>query len=118
MVPQTDGFDFGISVDAEGVIDTLDPVEDSYVIRPLNNLQEGENGGAYDTYIYASYDTSPDTTVNVDIRETGNNRWKIFSEKTNYFDEHVSLSLSGPVNKWHTSGVAFNKKNGDYSIIF
>lgn len=118
ILPETDGLKFGISVDADGIVDTADPVEGSYVMRPVKDLQAGENSIFYNTYVYASYDASPGATVNIDISETGKNSWESFSRKTNYFDEHASLTLSGPADKWHTAGVVLNKGKGDYSILF
>lgn len=118
VIPETDGFDFGINVDATGVVDTQNPVVGSHVIYPVMDLEKGETIDLYDTYIYASYDSSPGTTVTIGISETGRNTWKVFSEKTNYFEEHVSLSLTESPDKWQTAEVSLNKMNGDYSILF
>ena len=118
VTPETDGFDFGINIEAAGVVDTQNPVERSYVIRPVMDLHSGTGTDLYDTYIYASYDSSPGTKVTIDISETGRNTWKVFSEKTNYFEEHVSLSMAESPGKWQTAEVSLSKRNGDYSIIF
>jgi hypothetical protein len=117
-LPETDGLKFGINVDNKVLIDTVDPVLCSYVIRPVMDLQSGESTDTYKTYIYASYDASPGAVVTIDISEEGRNTWKVFSEKTNYFDEHVSLSLTKSPGKWEKADVSLSKENGDYSVLF
>ena len=116
-LPETEGLKFGINLDYKVLIDTFDPILCSYTIRPVMDLQSGDSTDIYNTYIYASYDSSTDAKVNLEISETGRNSWKGFSEKSNYFDEYVSLSLTGPSEKWHKAEVTLSKGNGDYSIL-
>ncbi|MBN1431719.1 MAG: hypothetical protein JW931_02995 [Methanomicrobiaceae archaeon] len=118
ILPETEGFKFGINLDYKVLIDTFDPIKCSHVIRPVYDLQSGEGTDVYNTYIYTLYDASPETEVTIDIHETGMNSWKTFSEKKNYFEEYVSLTLTGSQKKWQTAGVSLNKRKGDYSILF
>ena len=118
MLPETDGLTFGISIDSGELIDTVNPVENSYTIRPVKNLKAGDESDTYNTYLYAEYDCSPGAVVTIDIKETGKNSWETLSLKKNYFDAGLSLSLTGSADKWYATGVTVNKRKGDYSILF
>lgn len=118
ILPETKGLKFGTDHEYKATIDTVDPIECSYVIRPVYDLQSGEDTGVYNTYLYTSYEASQHAVVKIDISETGGNSWKTFSEKKNWFEEHISLTLTGPQEKWQTAEVSLNKEKGDYSIIF
>jgi len=118
VIPETCGLKFGINVPAGEIVETQNPVGGSYVIRPVYDLQSGGNADVYNTYIYASYDASPQAVVKIDVSETGENSWETFSEKRNCFEEQLTLTLTGSQKKWQTAEVSLNKGTGDYSIIF
>lgn len=118
VIPATNGLKFGINVPEEMIVDTQNPVEGSYIIRPVYDLRSGGDTDVYNTYLYVSYGASPQTAVEIDISEAGENSWEAFSGKENHFEEHLSLTLTGPQKKWQTAEVSLNKGIGDDSIIF
>lgn len=118
MIPETESLDFGITVEGVGMIETISPIDNSYIIMPVRNLESGDNGDDYQTYIFASYESSPSAEVNIGIKETGRNVWKGFSERSNSFDETVSVTLTGPSARWNEADVHLSKGIGDYTILF
>lgn len=116
-VPEAKDLDFGITVGSDGVIDTVNPISGSYVLSPVNDLREGADTDEYSTYVYAAYDSSPGSDVEIAIYSSGENRWNGLYEKSNYFNESLSLSLSGPSKGWHPADVRLEKAMGDYSLI-
>ncbi|MFA4876783.1 MAG: hypothetical protein WC586_05180 [Methanoregula sp.] len=106
---------FGTELDTKGPIDTADPVRDSAMFRPVQNLQKTDcrsnspKGASCYTYItsfYADYTTNPNAEVRFASGISGKNSWKIFEPESNEYRTDVSLLMFGENHGW-TSAQGF-----------
>ncbi|MDD1700278.1 MAG: hypothetical protein LUQ04_05725 [Methanoregula sp.] len=99
---------------AETMIDTLDPVNNSALFRPVQDfLQVSCPPGSspeqrtpapqcyqYHTSLYADYQAPPDASVNITAVITGNNSWKIFDAGFSEYHSRVTVVMSGANHGW------------------
>jgi len=106
-------FDFGTSVEADHVINTKYPAGNEPVLLPKNNLRESEEGSTvplpehinpkyfdYESLVYARYDSSPDSDVQIFIEMEGRNEWWIYGWQYNEYIDRISIQLTGPQEGW------------------
>jgi hypothetical protein len=108
-------------------IDTRNPIENSVMYRPVQNLAKtacaSSPGGTtaascstYQTSVYADYRASPDATVTITSTLTGKNTWKIFGPASNEYHTEINLTLNGEHHGWATAAGSLTTGIGDYSI--
>lgn len=89
-------------------IDTKNPVGNAEILMPRYN---STNLGAitsyrdaisyrYDSRIYAHYEASPDSRVNIAVRLDAQNEWWIGGWQSNSYRELIITELSGPQDGW------------------
>jgi hypothetical protein len=108
-------------------IDSRNPVENSVMYRPVQNLGKtscpgsvaGGNGTAacytYQTSVYADYRSSPDATVTITSTLTGRNAWKIFDPRSNEYHSEIGLTLKGEHHGWAVATGTLATGLGDYN---
>lgn len=111
--PVLTSFDFGTNVKADHLINTRFPVGNESVLLPKHNLRESDEGSEiplpehinpeyfdYESLVYAHYDTSPDTEVQIFVQMDGSNEWWIYGWQYNDYSDRISIRLSGPQEGW------------------
>jgi hypothetical protein len=116
---------FSVDVKTSRVIDTLNPVVDDAIFRPVQSIKEvtcPPNTGVYTgtprcieylTAIYADYTAAPNTRLTISSRITGRNEWKIFEPHYNEYQNEISVLMFGDNHGWTTtrgwleSGIGF-----------
>jgi hypothetical protein len=106
-------FDFGTSVEADHVINTKYPAGNESLLLPKNSLRESEDEPAvpqsenlnpeyfdYESLVYAHYDSSPDSDVQIFIELEGRNEWWIYGWQYNEYIDRISIQLTGPQEGW------------------
>jgi hypothetical protein len=90
---------------------TRDPVQYDYTLLPKRAIQESicPTGAArsarcyqYETLVYASYESSPETEVRIESSLTAVNRWQMIGKHENGYLDTFSVLFQGPVRGWHT----------------
>ena len=117
---------FSVNVRSPEVIDTMTPVTDDSVFRPVQNVRDvacPQDTGAgigsprcieYLTAIYASYSADPNASLSISSRITGRNEWKIFEPRYNEYRNTIDVLMFGDNHGWTTtrgwleSGIGFN----------
>jgi hypothetical protein len=106
---------FGTQLNAEGPIDTADPVMNSAMFRPVQKIgktacradsPQGASCFTYVTSFYADYTTDPNAEVKFTSSLKGKNSWKIFEPKSNEYRTDISLLMFGENHGW-TSAQGF-----------
>ena len=109
------------------LIDTRNPVENSVMYHPVQNLARttcpgsstGGNDAAscytYQTSVYADYRASPNATVIITSTLTGKNTWKIFEPRSNEYTSEITLMLNGEHHGWATANGTLTTGVGDYT---
>jgi len=106
---------FGTELNTKGPIDTVDPVLDSAMFRPVQNIGKadcksnsptGASCFTYTTSFYADYITNPNAEVKFTSSLAGRNSWKIFEQKSNEYRTDISLLMFGENHGW-TSAQGF-----------
>ena len=104
--------DFGMRMLADHVIDTRDPLGNEPVFTPMYNVTRVDNKNwsraektyQYDSRVYARYDTSENTTVDISLVNGGSNSWweggPWGAGQGNFYTDSVSVRLSGPQDGW------------------
>jgi len=117
-----------INASSDKVIDTLTPVENGVIFRPVQDLRpmacapifSGLKGtpvcAEYVTPLYADYTAAPNTTVAVSSTLDGVNRWKVFEPQSNEYHSRIELTLSGESHGWTTAKGTLSTGIGSYSI--
>jgi hypothetical protein len=115
---------------SEETIDTADPVRNSPMFLPVNNLQKAPCTGygtdkgispecsTYLTSIYADYDADPGATVTITSSITGKNSWTVFEPKSNEYTSDISLLLHGANHGWATVRGTLANRIGSYDSPF
>lgn len=100
---------FGTELRTKEPIDTVNPVLNSAMFRPVQNAgtaacRAGSPPGAscytYVTSVYADYTANPNAEVKFASTLAGRNSWKIFEPKSNEYRTEVSLLMFGDNHKW------------------
>lgn len=120
-------FDFGTSVKADHMINTKYPVGNESVLLPKYNVSgpnevqkvprsEHLNPQYFDygSFAYASYDTSPDTNVQIFIELEGRNEWWIYGWQYNEYIDRISVQLTGPQVGWVNAEGSLTTGDGIY----
>ncbi|MFA5212584.1 MAG: hypothetical protein WC406_04565 [Methanoregula sp.] len=116
---------FSVDVKTPRVIDTLTPLVDDAVFRPVQSVRDvtcptstGSFTGSprcteYLTTIYADYTAAPDTRLSISAHVTGRNEWKIFEPRFNEYKNAIDVLMFGDNHGWITtkgwleSGIGF-----------
>jgi hypothetical protein len=108
-----------------GPIDTADPVKDSAMFRPVQNLDKtscravspaGATCYTYATSFYADYTTTPGAEVKFTSSLAGKNRWKIFEPASNEYTTDISLLLFGENHGWSSVPGFLASGSGSYDV--
>ncbi len=100
---------FSTGVSPEHTIDTRDPINNEPLLAPKYNLtylgkttsQRDADAYRYEGRVYAYYDTSPNTTVTMDVHMGGTNEWaEAAGWPSNNYRDYIRIELSGPQNGW------------------
>ncbi|HII90962.1 MAG TPA: hypothetical protein HA262_02010 [Methanosarcina sp.] len=111
--PVLTSFDFGTNVKADHMINTKFPVGNEPVLLPKYNLRESEEEPIvplsehlnpeyfdYESLVYAHYDTSNDTDVQIFVELNSRNEWWVYGWQYNDYIDRISIRLSGPQEGW------------------
>jgi hypothetical protein len=101
------------NVSSGDLIDTRDPVENSPMFRPVQDVkstacmndQTSVSGGqcsSYLTSLYANYQAGPNAEVSVRSSLTGTNEWNVFEPKENEYRTDIYLLMFGEQKGWTT----------------
>jgi hypothetical protein len=108
------------------VIDSRDPEQNSALFRPVRDVRQVPcppdsstiNGTPrcyhYLTSLYADYQASPETTVEIRSSITGNNTWKIFEPRSNEYTSTISLKMVGGNRGWQKVAGSLKNNTGSY----
>jgi hypothetical protein len=106
---------FTIDLRSPNVIDTINPIADSAVFRPVQEIKEVScpqqpttSAGSprcieYLTAIYASYSANPNTSLTIHSEITGRNEWKIFEPRYNEYRNTIDVLMFGDNHGWTTT---------------
>ena len=116
-----------INVSSNKEIDTMTPVENGVIFRPVQNLGSAtcppeftgsKNALAcaeYITPVYADYTAAPSATVTLSSSLDGVNSWKIFEPQSNEYHSQITLLMFGENHGWTTAMGTFETGIGSYS---
>jgi len=95
------------------MINTRFPVGNEPVLLPKYNLRESEEEPIvprsehlnpeyfdYESLVYAHYDTSNDTDVQIFVELNSRNEWWVYGWQYNDYIDRISIRLSGPQEGW------------------
>lgn len=115
------------NVTSRELIDTLSPVGNDAIFRPVQDLQQvncpSESGvvaiprycNRYLTTVYADYQASPGATVSIRSSLTGRNDWKIFAPEYNEYKTNISVVIRGENHGWTTADCWLESGIGYYN---
>lgn len=99
--------------EASKPINTRNPVGNEFLLLPKYDLKESEKGSIapnskhigpryydYESRVYASYESSSETIVEIYVCFGGSNEWWIYGWKGNSYDDWLSVRLTGPQEGW------------------
>ncbi|AEA46281.1 hypothetical protein [Archaeoglobus veneficus] len=98
-----------ISAKSSREINTKDPIGNEPLLLPKYGLVEVEcipscsncdKCYSYETVIYANYNATPSTTVEITIRLEGTNSWWAYGWSFNEYRDYIYVSLSGEHHCW------------------
>jgi len=119
---------FSVNVRSSNVIDTLTPVTDDAMFRPVQSVHDvtcpqGTGAGIgsprcieYLTAIYASYSTDPNASLSISSRITGRNEWKIFEPRYNEYRNTIDVLMFGDNNGWTITKGWLESGIGSYDV--
>jgi hypothetical protein len=108
------------------VIDSRDPEQNSALFRPVREVRQVTcppdsstiNGTPrcyhYLTSLYADYQASPGTIVEISSSITGNNTWKISGPRSNEYTSTISLRMVGENKGWQKVDGSLKNNTGSY----
>lgn len=117
-------------IPSEDVIDTADPVANSAVFYPVQNLRpvvctrSDTAGGVapvcaeFQTSLYADYMTDPDTTVTITTMISARNNWVTFGPKSNEYRAIISYPIKGETHGWAMAKGTLERRIGSYDYPF
>lgn len=102
---------FATNVTSDTIINTKDPVAESAMFRPVQDMREIEcedpsvtaSGGTcyeYLTSLYARYEADQNAAVTIRSSVTGKNQWTIFEPRENQYRTSIYLLMFGPQRGW------------------
>ena len=106
---------FSVDVRSPNVIDTINPLADSAMFRPVQQTKEvtcpqqpTTSAGSphcteYLTAIYASYSADPNASLTIHSEITGRNEWKIFEPRYNEYRNTLDVLMFGDNHGWATT---------------
>ncbi|MFA5416233.1 MAG: hypothetical protein WC295_12125 [Methanoregula sp.] len=106
---------FSVDVKTPRMIDTLTPLADDAMFRPVQSVRDvacpanvGSYTGSphcteYSTTIYADYTAAPDTRLSISAQVTGTNEWKVFEPRFNAYKNEIDLLMFGDNHGWITT---------------
>nr|WP_319376391.1 hypothetical protein [uncultured Methanoregula sp.] len=106
-----------------GPIDTADPIVNSAMFRPVQNLNKatcradspaGATCYTYSTSFYADYTTTPGAEVKFTSSLAGKNSWEIFKPASNEYSTDISLLLFGENHGWSSVPGFLASGSGSY----
>ncbi|MFA5331615.1 MAG: hypothetical protein WC342_04480 [Methanoregula sp.] len=114
---------FAATANSPTAIDTLNPVANASVFRPVQKLNTivctGNDGStvcsSYQTSIYASYSADPSATVTIHSTVIGTNTWTIFKTEANAYKNQISVGIQGPNKGWVTAEGWIGAGEGTYT---
>jgi hypothetical protein len=113
-----------------GVIDTTNPVANSPVFGPIQDLRnvpcvgygKGTGGNpecsTFTTTLYADYSADPETTVTITSSITGKNSWLVFEPAFNEYSTVISLMMHGEHHGWAAVKGTMANRIGSYDSPF
>lgn len=131
VVAGSDGTGFSVRTSLDErvaeVIDTRTPQDHAIVLRPLQEIHEVDcrefrdiGAGAtcyrYKSAVYAEYEASDGTKVEVNASINGRNDWKIFSPAFNRYSNSLSVVLTGPQRGWTATDAVLLTGIGSYDV--
>jgi hypothetical protein len=117
-----------LQADADGLIDTRNPVGNASVIMPKYNLtavlcsfpHENENPPvcySYETVVYADYRAPDDTRLTLSVRLEGMNEWFVFGWSGNLFVDGFTFAHTGESHGWQAVNGTLMTGIGRYEIL-
>jgi hypothetical protein len=115
-------------IPAETLIDTRDPVNNSALFRPVQDLLQvscpavssHEQGTRqcyqYRTSLYADYQATPDASVNITSVISANNSWKIFDSGFSEYHSQITVVMSGANHGWSIMQGELEQGIGIYNL--
>ena len=115
------------NVTSNRVIDTENPVENSPVFRPVQNVKttacndnrtagSGARCFTYLTAVFADYRANPNAAVTITSSLTGRNAWNIFGPQENEYQTSIYVVMYGDQKGWTTAGGNLEKGIGAYDV--
>jgi hypothetical protein len=113
-------------MESDRVIDSRDPEQNSALFRPIREVRQVScpsdsstvNGTPlcyhYLTSLYADYQASPGTMVEISSSITGNNTWKIFEPRSNTYTSTITLKMAGEIKGWQKVDGFLRNNTGSY----
>jgi hypothetical protein len=111
---------------SDRVIDSRNPEQNSALFRPVREVRQvtcppdssTKNGNSlcyhYFTSLYADYQASPGTIVEISSSITGNNTWKISGPQSNEYNSTISLKMAGENRGWQKVDGSLKNNTGSY----
>ncbi|WP_321507332.1 hypothetical protein [uncultured Methanoregula sp.] len=118
---------FGTELATKGPIDTADPILDSAMFRPVQNVQKadcrkdspaGSSCFTYITSFYADYSSNPNAEVRFTSGVIGDNSWKIFEPQSNEYRTDISLLMFGENHGWTSAQGFLERGIGSHDAPF
>jgi hypothetical protein len=118
--------DFGVSMEADHIIDTRNALENEPNLSPKYNLKPSDSNlpplddetyveaWNYESMIYADYTASPDAHVEVGISSSGVNEWWRGGWTYNKYREYLGTEFTGEKHGWFTANGEFVEGEGIY----
>lgn len=103
-------FEFTVTLVSDDAIETADPSGSEPLLTPEYNRtqvecvvhpSENQRCYQYDTRVYASYDTDPNTTVYVGVHLAGRNEWFSGGWSGNEYRQWTYFQQQGPGTGWY-----------------
>lgn len=123
MGVQDDGsFRFSVALAATDTVDTAGPFDDEPLLTPKSDLREVDcqypsemaRCYEYDSLVYVTYETDPETTVDVAAELSGSNEWFSGGWSGNEYREWTHVELVGPQSGWIVTAGELEVGTGSY----
>ncbi len=131
VVVGSDGAGFSVRTSSDAwtgkVIDTKSPQDRDIVLRPVQETKEVscaefKNSGPgatcyrYQSAVYADYESSPNTKVEISSTIAGKNEWKIFEPAYNRYTNSISVTMLGENHGWVMVNGELQAGIGSYNV--
>jgi hypothetical protein len=116
-----------VTAPSPGPIDTLTPIQNAEVFRPVQSIQNeacpalnatpGQTSCyRYLTSVYADYTASPRAVVRINAGLDARNTWKISEPASNAYKNTVAVELHGDNHGWVTTTGWLESGIGSYNV--